>query len=623
MVRLLGLGILWLLGCGFLSANAAENDFSVAIDSSIPQNLISKDSVLDSTQLTSAILRHQFQQIGWTGDLPLRFQQKANRKLFHLSDTASINPVLEKVESYFKEQGYAGASIDTAWLKGDSLQIHFYQGWKFRMDSMNIWGISPEAWQESHLTGAMKKRQVFSTVKTEGHFSSILSYYQNRGYPFAALTKERTEIIPDSTLRTTFVRFQYTLDPGSIYYIDSIILEGKIRENPKFVQNLIRIHPGQLYRYSEIKEIPGILNNSIYYQRVKKPEEIFSQDGKVKLRIPIEARKASRFDGLVGLLPPVDNTAKVQVTGLLDFVLVSPFSSGEILALKFEQLPSLSQRLALKYQQPWLFNLPLKVETELNLLKQDTTFLNRFFKITPSWMLSQRVQIKGWYRNKTSVLLSTVPWRNTRSTPPVLDSYETTLGFGFEYEKLDYRINPSKGFVFRLDAGAGNRTIRRNPGLDSFDYASIQLKYPAREVQLEVQWFFSPINRNVILLANRSFRLDQVQYFRNELAQIGGARSLRGFNENQFFARYYTIFTFEYRFLLDENSNLFVFFDQGRLEWREPGLKEISTPSGIGAGINFDTKAGILNLTFATGKVGDIPFSPSRPRVHFGIVSLF
>lgn len=623
MVRLLGLGFFWLLGCTILSANVIGKISPEFIHPISTKNLVYEDSVPDSTQLKSAILRHQFQYIVWTGDLPLRFQQKANRKLLHLSDTTSINPILQKVEGYFKEQGYAGASIDSVGLKGDSLQIHFFQGWKFRMNSMNITGVSPEAWQESHLTGAMKKRQVYSKVRTESHFSSLLSYYQNRGYPFASLKEERTEIIPDSTLKTTLVRFQYALDPGSIYYVDSIILEGKIRENPKFVQNLMRIHPGQLYRYSEIKEIPGILNNSIYYQRVKKPEEIFSLDGKVKLRIPIEARKASRFDGLIGLLPPVDNTAKIQVTGLLDFVLVSPFSSGEILSLKFEQLPTLSQRLALKYQQPWLFNLPLKIETELNLLKQDTTFLNRFFKVTPSWMLSQRVQIKGWYRNKTSVLLSTIPWRNSRSTPPILDSYETTLGFGFEYEKLDYRINPSKGLVFRLDAGAGNRTIRRNPGLDSFDYASIQLKYPAREVQLEVQWFFSPINRNVFLLSNRSFRLDQVQYFRNELAQIGGARSLRGFNENQFFARYYTIFTFEYRFLLDENSNLFVFCDQGRLEWREPGLKEISSPTGIGAGINFDTKAGILNLTFATGKVGDIPFSPSRPRVHFGIVSLF
>lgn len=577
----------------------------------------------DSIRIEAGIRRNSFQHIQWSSDIEDKLQSKINRKLIQLEDSGFIEPVLQKTEHYLKEQGYAGTQIDSMFVQNDTLQIHFYQGWKFKLEDIQINGITPEAWQESHFSNTLKRNKFYSKERTEQNFSLLLSYFQNRGYPFASLTQTSSELKPDSLHHQTRLRFRYQLEPGLIYHIDSIILEGKIRENPRFVQNLIRIRSGQLYRYSEIKEIRSILNNSIYYQQVKTPQEIFNAEGKVNIRIQLEARKASRFDGLIGLLPPVDNTAKMQLTGLLDFVLVSPFNSGEIVALKFEQLPSKSQRLALKYQQPWLFNLPLKIETELNLMKQDSTFLNRFIKLTPAWMLSQRVQIKGWYRNKTSVLLSTTPWRNSKATPPVLDSHETTLGFGFEYEKLDYRINPSKGLVFRLDAGAGNRTIKRNPGLDSFDYNSIRLKYPAREIQLEVQWFFSPIQRSVILLANRSFRMDQVQYFRNELAQIGGARSLRGFNENQFFARYYSIFTIEYRYLVDENSNLFVFFDQGRLEWREPGYKEVFNPAGIGAGVNFDTRAGILNLTFATGQVGDVRFSPSRPRVHFGIVSLF
>lgn len=578
---------------------------------------------VDSFRIDSGIRRNSFQHIQWSGDLDEKLQARINRKLLHLEDSGLVEPVLQKTEFYLKERGYASAQTDSIRVRKDTLQILFYQGWKFKLEDIQIKGINPEAWQESHFSSALKKRKYYSRELAERNFSLILSYYQNRGYPFASLRQTNSEIKPDSLNRETILRFNFQLEPGLIYHIDSIILEGKIRENPKFVQNLIRIRSGQLYRYSETKEIRSILNNSIYYQQVKTPPEIFNTEGKVNIRIQLEARKASRFDGLIGLLPPVDNTAKMQFTGLLDFVLVSPFASGEIIALKFEQLPAQSQRLALKYQQPWLFNLPLKIETELNLMKQDSTFLNRYLKLTPAWMLSQRVQLKGWYRNKTSVLLSTTPWRNSKSTPPVLDSHETTVGFGFEYEKLDYRVNPSKGLVFRLDAGAGTRTIKRNPGLDSFDYNSIRLKYPAREIQLEVQWFFSPLRRSVILLANRSFRMDQVQYFRNELAQIGGARSLRGFNENQFFARYYSIFTVEYRYLVDENSNLFVFFDQGRLEWREPGYKEVFTPAGVGAGVNFDTRAGILNLTFATGQVGDVRFSPSRPRVHFGIVSLF
>ena len=87
MVRLLGLGIFWLLGCAILSANNAREIFYKQIHSSTLSHQVLKDTVTDSTQQKLAILRHQFNYIGWMGDLPPKFQQKANRKLFQISDT--------------------------------------------------------------------------------------------------------------------------------------------------------------------------------------------------------------------------------------------------------------------------------------------------------------------------------------------------------------------------------------------------------------------------------------------------------------------------------------------------------------------------------------------------------
>jgi len=175
----------------------------------------------------------------------------------------------------------------------------------------------------------------------------------------------------------------------------------------------------------------------------------------------------------------------------------------------------------------------------------------------------------------------------------------------------------------RTDLGAGNKVIRRNAGLDSLDYDKIVLNLPSREISFYFRYFISPVKRSVIMLGNQTFRLDLSQYFRNDLQTIGGSQLLRGFNENQFFARFYSLFTLEYRYLLDRNSNLFVFVDHAYIDWREADIRQELRPTGIGGGLNFETRAGILNITFATGSVGDIPFTPSRPRVHFGIVSLF
>lgn len=583
--------------------------------------LFAQDSSAVFTDTSRVLLN--LSAVKWNTDLSTKWQKKYTSRLLRQKDSSGLKQQLYDLGVKHQDQGYAGATLDSFQIQQDSLYVQYYRGKKYKYGDIKIEPFSPAMMQLSGFQSAQRKSEIFSVTGMEAGFTRVLRYYQDQGYPFARFYGGSTNFMLNTDSSEVKVHVQYQFDPGKLYRIDSILIEGKIRENPRFVKNLIRIHEGDIYKYSDISTIPTLMNNSIYYQQVKKPEEIFSEDGKVKLRIRAEMRKASRFDGMIGILPPVDSTAKLQLTGLLDFNLVSPFGMGEILALRFEQLPFSSQKLSVRYIQPWILGTPVRSELELNLHKQDSSFLNRFFKITPSYMINRYVSVKGWYRDRTSILISTSQYKNLKTLPPVLDSKEQTLGLGFEFERLDYRLNPSKGFVFKTDIGAGTRKIRRNPGLDSLDYSQIRLNYPSREIQLEVKYYFSPFKRNVILLANKTFRLDQVQYFRNDLVQIGGARSIRGFNENQFFARFYTFFTVEYRFLLDQNSNLFVFYDQAKIELREGDFRQELSPAGLGGGINFETRAGILNVTFATGKVGDIPFTPARPRVHFGILSMF
>jgi hypothetical protein len=49
----------------------------------------------------------------------------------------------------------------------------------------------------------------------------------------------------------------------------------------------------------------------------------------------------------------------------------------------------------------------------------------------------------------------------------------------------------------------------------------------------------------------------------------------------------------------------------------------IDRPLSFGAGISFETKAGIFNLTYALGKQLNNPIILRAAKIHFGIVSLF
>ena len=57
-----------------------------------------------------------------------------------------------------------------------------------------------------------------------------------------------------------------------------------------------------------------------------------------------------------------------------------------------------------------------------------------------------------------------------------------------------------------------------------------------------------------------------------------------------------------FRFLMDKNSNIFLFASRAYLENISANKRIIDRPLSFGSGISFETKAGIFNLTYALGK---------------------
>jgi len=49
----------------------------------------------------------------------------------------------------------------------------------------------------------------------------------------------------------------------------------------------------------------------------------------------------------------------------------------------------------------------------------------------------------------------------------------------------------------------------------------------------------------------------------------------------------------------------------------------VTYPFGFGAGFTFQTKAGLLSLSYAMGKQKNIPLDLQKGKIHFGITSYF
>ena len=135
---------------------------------------------------------------------------------------------------------------------------------------------------------------------------------------------------------------------------------------------------------------------------------------------------------------------------------------------------------------------------------------------------------------------------------------------------------------------------------------------------------YFPVGRqSTVKTAINSGVLFSDNIFRNELFQIGGYKTLRGFDEESQYVSQYVVATLEYRYLIGLNSFFFGFLDGGWARNNSRDSKYSHTYFGTGLGLELETKAGIFNLVWAVGKRDDIPFNLRQSKIHFGFVNYF
>ena len=163
------------------------------------------------------------------------------------------------------------------------------------------------------------------------------------------------------------------------------------------------------------------------------------------------------------------------------------------------------------------------------------------------------------------------------------------------------------------------RSGRLNPVVyDSLDLRNTQYK---AEGMFDV--YFPLFARSVINVGAAGGWQQSDNIFSNELFRFGGLKSLRGFDELSLNASTYVIGKAEFRFILEQNSYLLLFYNQA---WYEDKSREellSDTPFGYGAGITFETKLGIFSFTYALGSQQGNPVEFRSAKVHFGLVNYF
>lgn len=529
----------------------------------------------------------------------------------NVRDSISITGYLLALRFELIEDGFLAASIDSVSWKAAEVYAYLDLGNRYNWAKLSKGNVREEilirvGYREKFYTETLFKPKEVSRL-----FESLLDYAENNGYPFASVGLDSIELHDGEISATLKMKMNnYTV-------IDSLIVKGGLLTNPKVLENHLGISKGDPYDQSRLSKIPNRLKELPFVQVIK-PYEVGMREGKSDVYLYLDNRKASNFDGILGILPDAV-TGDVVVTGDVQIDLMNALKRAETINMRWQRLQTRTQQLDLRFMYPFVFNSPFGAEFKLNLFRQDTLFSQVNIMAAIPYFFKGGDHIKIYVEDMQANVISPQAFQQRN----LADSRTTVFGLGVVTYALDYRFNPRSGYAIEASAGVGTKRINPNPNLDPSFYDDVNLNSELYNMNVLARYFQPVGKRSTVMFRLRGGYFINDNMFLNEAYRIGGLKSIRGFDEQGIFATGFAIATLEYRFIFEENSNLFVFLDQGAYENRINNELVTDTPLGFGGGINFETPAGIFSLTYALGRQFDNNIELRSGKIHFGFVNFF
>ena len=522
-------------------------------------------------------------------------KQKYNRTgLVRDSIAKEISAYQKKIELL----GFLNSSLDSITNKDSLWVAYIYPGKQTTYLNIDYSQISQSRLTEKELKQLSKEltdnkiRIPFSEVSD--FMQSLVDLFEEKGNSFVQFSLKDIALI-DNEANATLV-----MDMNWQRQIDKIVIKG-YKDFPKnYLNHELNLKIGTVFNKEKINKASRAVNNLSFAKEVKQPEILFTNDSTI-IYLYLEKKKSNQFDGIIGFASK-ENDEGLEFNGYLDLKVNNLFNSGETLALYWKNNGNNRQRFYLAAELPYLFNLPLTPKANFEIYRQDSTFNNTKLQIGLLYNLNGKGQISAQFDSENSNDL-------TSGTTPGITSFSNLFyGISYQYTKLSYdALFP---ITLKIDVGALFGT-RKNT-----DQSVAQSKF-----FLNASYLYKINLKNYLFAQSTSELLNSDNYFENELFRFGGVYNLRGVNEESIFASAYTVFNLEYRYKPNPSSYFYSITD---FSYSENDLTSMNTNIiSLGLGYAFQTKAGILNLSYALGKFDNEPFTFDNSKIHIKIISKF
>ena len=517
-----------------------------------------------------------------------------------------------------------------------SITVKIVEGRQIRIGTLTLTGNQRFSEDEIRDVLNLKQGKLFTEAALGSGIERVQTLYSEHGYPKVEIETKDIQLLSE----TSTVDFQLHIRDGSQIRIGDVKVSGLQKTKTEVVLREILIKPDQRFDQRDVDTSYHRLRNLGYFYQIN-PNVLEAGEtaDRINFHAQVTEAKTGRLSGVIGYAPSDSEVdAAPQLTGILEASETNLLGTGR--QFNFYWKSGLLRIFRLSYAEPWILGKPVTIGVAYGQIKQRSLGQDQLIGFPSdasetvseerSSSVSATTNFGRVFEGTMTLGYKQIKVPNAGLPPTILPPFEVqspivtpstdpraysgtkySVTFRLTRDTRDYFLNPTRG--------------RR----DSIAFEVSRSDFRFRKAWLSLQQYFPTWRKQTIAVelhgaATWGFN-DQpasgpdIVIPPTELFYLGGATTLRGYDEDWFSGPRRVYANIEYRYLVGPDSQIFVFTDLG-------AVTLIETPSvfdrlrvGYGFGARLESKGGILRLNYGLA-AGD---SLLRGKIHVSLGASF
>lgn len=515
-----------------------------------------------------------------------------------------VSDALPRILNEYKKLGYFFAKVEWEQRPAEKgqiiLRLKVAEGGLVKMGQIKLSGNTVfserQLLDEFDITG----KQIFDDIVFQQDIERLMQLYSENGRPLVKLLP--VEILTEDGK----LNLKIDIDEGPLIKTHQIRIDGLSKTRENILLRELPIRPGDIFDQRKIDESLRRLNNLGYFQSVAESFEAMSANDDAILKISVTEGKTGQFSGILGYNPSDDTIGAQKFTGILEAGETNILGTGRQMLIRAKLGTIDSYEFA--YEEPWFFGAPVDLGIRI-------------------WGTEQEASEAQNRTDGESENLSLRELAGSLSgTMRMIKAMEGSIAIAYKHLEfpagsmrfLSQESGSKYSLTFTLQRNSRDFAI--NPTTGRLDRASVEFSrgdFRTTKVWLDLNQYFKTRQQQVVAIGLHGARVWGEEIPPTEILYLGGANTLRGYSEDFFKGEGILFANCEYRFLVNRDSQFFIFMDCGTFYDKNDGLDELKL--GYGVGMRLRSQTGLISVDYGLAR-GD---SILGGKIHVSLGAAF